>query len=51
MVHEENASIADRAMMSPYWFYVVALCAFLGPALLKLSDCFISIPQQFLNIF
>jgi hypothetical protein len=43
MIHEEDTSVADGAVMSSYWFNVVALVALLVPSCLEPSNCLIPV--------
>lgn len=49
MIHQENTSVADGAMMSSHWLNVVALIALLVPSCLETSDGLIPVLQQALH--
>ena len=50
MIHEEDTSVADGAVMSSHWLNVVALVALLVPRSLKPSNCLIPVLQQTLHL-
>jgi hypothetical protein len=49
MIHEEDTSVADGAVMSSHWLNVVALVALLVPCCLEPRDCLIPVLQQTLH--